>query len=519
MLFHEPVFLFAFLPVTLVIFFALVKIGSDVGVRSWIILASLFFYSWSQPDSVAVFILSALANYVFAECIARTSKTRWASIWLVLGVSLDLGILCFYKYANFLLDVIHSAGVSSLPQHTPIHLPIAISFFTFTEIAYLVDVYRDRQVHYRLVDYGAFVFFFPHLVAGPIVRHWELIPQFRQNRRWLSADDAWVGSALFLIGLFKKVLIADPLSAICGDFFSGSNSASGATSWEAWISLLAFTGQIYFDFSGYSDMAIGLARLFGIRFPQNFCSPYKALSIIDFWHRWHITLSRFFRDYLYIPLGGNRHGFPRQMTNLFVTMVLCGFWHGAGWTFAIWGAGHGALLVVNHAWQRIFLRQPAGPLGKLTAILCWFVTFLSVVLLWVLFRSDSLAHSCRVYGLLFGVGGFTMPESLSSALGGLTRIFPSGSLQFVATASTHLTAGWDLVTLIAALAIAWLGPNSQELLAPWAAVLEQPKQPTSPPRLVLRPGWATGLLFSLFFFVVLKGYFVLKPNEFIYFRF
>jgi D-alanyl-lipoteichoic acid acyltransferase DltB (MBOAT superfamily) len=328
-------------------------------------------------------------------------------------------------------------------------LPIGISFFTFTQIAYLVDCHRGGAGEYRLVHYTLFVSYFPHLVAGPVLHHKEMMPQFDRPARFDMADIA-IGLSIFIIGLAKKVLLADPISLLVGPVFAPHAQPQLA---EAWVGTLAYTFQLYFDFSGYSDMAIGLSRLFGVRLPLNFNSPYKAANISDFWRRWHMTLSRFLRDYLYVPLGGNRHGELSRYRNLMLTMVLGGLWHGAGWTFVAWGALHGAYLVIQHGWQAAI--GPPAPRwwGR------W-LTLLAVMVAWVVFRAPDLATAGEVLQGLIGANGVSLPRGLA---GWETPLAALGWHPAFTGIRWIDIGGPALPALLVAVLLALYAPNTQQL--------------------------------------------------------
>jgi len=357
-LFNSYAFLFVFLPATLLVFMAARRGGPGLALGA-LTLASLGFYGWWDPRFLALLLGSAVANFAFGRALmARPADARRP--WLVAGVVFNLGLLGWFKYAGFL-----SANLAALGAPTPvldIVLPVGISFFTFQQIAYLVDVSRGLSDRYGFRDYLLFVAFFPQLIAGPIVHHREMMPQLLTGRG-PRAEDFAIGATLFAAGLFKKVVLADSLAPFASPVFAAADAGLAVTTAEAWGAALAYALQLYFDFSGYSDMALGLARLFGVRLPINFDSPYQATSLIDFWRRWHMTLSRFLRDYLYIPLGGNRQGPARRWVNLMITMALGGLWHGAGWGFLIWGLIHGAGLAANHAWRSAAPRLGLGALA------------------------------------------------------------------------------------------------------------------------------------------------------------
>jgi D-alanyl-lipoteichoic acid acyltransferase DltB (MBOAT superfamily) len=397
MLFNSFPFLFVFLPVCLAGYFGLARLGAPRLANLWLALASLGFYGYWQyapPGGgeaarvypyVALLCASTALNYLAG---ARLQQRPRRGV-LALGIGANLAVLGYYKYAAFgvrTFDRLFGAH-HAVPQ---IILPLAISFYTFTQIAFLVDAYRGLAREMSFSRYCLFVFFFPHLIAGPIVHHAEIMPPFArpEMKRWLPAN---VAAALcwLSLGLFKKVAIADSFAPLANAVYAHSGAV---TSLKAWAGVLAYAFQLYFDFSGYSDMAIGLALFFNVRLPDNFDAPYRAADIVDFWRRWHITLSRFLRDYLYFPLGGNRRGPVRRHVNLLITMLLGGIWHGAGWQFLFWGLYHGLLLVGCHLWKT--LRRP------LPASLSRALTFAAVLLGWALFRARSLTQAGEILGAM-----------------------------------------------------------------------------------------------------------------------
>jgi D-alanyl-lipoteichoic acid acyltransferase DltB (MBOAT superfamily) len=354
----------------------------------WLALASLAFYSFSNWQFVLLLLASIAFNYGIGYLlIARKLHARSRFAVLTAGVTGDLLVLGIFKYAGFFATNLNAV----LATHFVVNivLPVGISFYTFTQIAFLVDAFRGNVARYALPHYALFVTYFPHLIAGPILHHRDMIPQFeRAETKRPDPHLILCGVIIFAIGLFKKTCLADGIQPLVQLAF-GPNAP---TFDQVWIGVLAYTFQLYFDFSGYSDMAIGISLMFGIFLPLNFNSPYKATSIIDFWRRWHMTLSQFLRDYLYIPLGGNRHGRILRYVNLMITMLLGGLWHGAAWTFVVWGALHGAYLCINHAWSNY---GPAiAPHFEPAAKFAGFVlTFLAVVVAWVFFRADSLSSA------------------------------------------------------------------------------------------------------------------------------
>ncbi len=422
MLFNSWVFLFAFLPVTLAGFFVLGR-RSPFAASLWLGLASLFFYGWWSTKALPLLLGSIFVNYGFGIRLSRISRDAQqlgrATPKLELSVILiaNLALLGFFKYVNFFIDNANAAmaGLGFQPWSAlSVILPIGISFYTFTQIAFLVDCWHGKVREPSPIHYLLFVTYFPHLIAGPVLHHAQMMPQFREPKTYRPEyDQIALGIAIFVFGLGKKVLIADPLGVFADAFFAGISAGQPASFSNAWCGMLAYTMQIYFDFSGYSDMAIGLSLLFGIRLPINFASPYQARSIVEFWRRWHISLSNFLRDYLYIPLGGNRQGRWRRHLNLLVTMLLGGLWHGASWTFVLWGAAHGVLLIVNHLWRSASARLTSLASGSkparanwICSLLAWPLTFACIVFTWVLFRADSVSNAATVYQAMVGLSGF-----------------------------------------------------------------------------------------------------------------
>ena len=349
----------------------------------------MFFYGWWNPVYLGLILGSILFNYAVGfSLLGRPHK-----LTLFLGVAGNLGVLGYFKYANFFIDNINALTSNDIILEQII-LPLGISFFTFQQITYLVDAYRGETREYNFLHYCLFVVFFPQLIAGPIVHHKEMLPQFAKDALYgLKSRNLAVGFTIFIIGLFKKVVLADGIAVHATSVFAGAEHGVYLTFFEAWGGALAYSFQLYFDFSGYSDMAIGLARMFGIRLPLNFNSPFKATSIIDFWRRWHITLSRFLRDYLYIPLGGNRKGEARRFTNLMIAMLLGGLWHGAGWNFVLFGLAHGTYIVICGAWVKVKKNISDNSVIKSTVVansIGRVITFLAVVLAFVPFRAESM---------------------------------------------------------------------------------------------------------------------------------
>ncbi len=408
MVFSSLEFIYLFLPPTLIGFLILRAMGWERGIIWWLIAASLAFYAWWSVAHLALLLGSVGVNYVFhRELVRRKSKTI-----LAVGITANLATLAYFKYADFLLQNVNSAVGTDLPM-LGIILPLAISFYTFQQISLLHDTYVGKIEECDFSRYFLFVVFFPQLIAGPIVLQRDTIPQFKlaifQSRLFVNLA---VGGTLFAIGLFKKIVLADGIAPIANSVFALADSGQPVPLEAAWMGAIAYTFQIYFDFSGYCDMALGLARLFGICLPINFFSPYKALSIVDFWRRWHMTLSRFLREYLYIPLGGNQKGETRRYINLFATMVLGGLWHGASWNFVIWGMLHGCFLTVNHAWSGSVGKS--GLFDAVPAVIrtasAQAITLLAVIIAWVFFRAETFDGAILV---LEGMAGLTRFHQVS----------------------------------------------------------------------------------------------------------
>ena len=407
MLFNSLEYIFIFLPSALILYFILNGVGLIRTSKALLVLASLGFYAYWRLDYLWILICSIVINYALGERlrVAGKGSLKGRSI-LWLAISLNLGLLVYYKYTGFILSNLNAITGQEFGAISLI-LPLGISFFTFQQIEYLVDSYSgERTSREPFVNYALFVSFFPQLIAGPIVNHKEMLAQFRSKDN-MSPEfrNLILGIYVFVIGLFKKVVIADNLSPIV---HSGFDLAGTLTLFEAWIASLSYTFQLYFDFSGYSDMAIGAALLFNYKLPINFNSPYKALDIQDFWRRWHITLGRFLRDYLYIPLGGNRNGAARTYLNIIITFLLCGFWHGAGWTFIAWGAMHGLAIAAHRAWNGFGLRM--------SRALAWALTFVFVNFSWVVFRATNFGDAWKVIKGMLGMSGVVMPSMVQGVL-------------------------------------------------------------------------------------------------------
>lgn len=516
MLFNSFVFLLAYLPVTLLVFFLLGK-RSQLWAAAWLAAASLFFYGWWDYRYLPLILASITLNYGAALRI-RSAQGRARKRWLGAAVAANLALLGYYKYAGFFVSsVAQLAGHEAVTLN--IALPIGISFFTFTQIAFLVDTSQGKVDESRFIHYLLFVTYFPHLIAGPVLHHKEMMPQFAAPENYApSARNFAVGATIFFIGLAKKVLIADNIAPYANPLFS---QPDGPTLLSAWGGVLAYAFQLYFDFSGYSDMAIGLSRLFGVRLPLNFSSPYKAVNIVEFWRCWHMTLSRFLRDYLYIPLGGNRDGAARRYLNLMITMVLGGLWHGAGWNFVIWGFLHGCYLVLNQVWAAFAARIGFAPRSRAWTVAATALTFTAVCYAWVFFRAPDLASALTIIKGMTGGFGVALPEALGARLGPLRPVLEQAGVQFYLGGATQFIETWCWVGLAALIAFAM--PNSQQIVSRFKPALDfrraryQGAAPLTVRLLRWRPtrGWAaaTALLAAA---CILS---LNRPSDFLYFQF
>ena len=526
MLFNSYAFLFGFLPGVTLAFFAAARASARTA-SVVLVLASLFFYGWWNPKYVPLLLCSAAFNYAMSRglLLAEAQHRRALKNWLLgLTIGSNLLLLAYFKYYDFFVLTVNA--VSGLQLATAnIVLPLGISFFTFTQIAFVVDTYRAEVREQDAIHYLLFVTWFPHLIAGPILHHKETMPQFANPATyrldWLNVA---MGSAMFTIGIFKKVVLADGI----GYYVSSANALSAFTKssaglhigfFDAWAAALAYTLQLYFDFSGYSDMAIGLSLLFGVKFPLNFNSPYQAVNIIEFWRRWHMTLSRFLRDYLYFPLGGSRRGAARRYLNLIVTMLLGGLWHGAGWTFIVWGLLHGLYLAINHAWRSARAALGAdmarsSPAGRVVARL---LTFAAVVVGWVFFRSTTLNGALDIVAGMAGLNGFVLAARDRDALGALGAWLAHSGVRFdPALQMSMLPVGAWLAAL---LPMVWWAPNSQQIMGRFAVALREREPDERPVSAFVQwqptPSWA--FVAAVLFTVALLN--LTKPSEFLYFQF
>lgn len=550
MLFNSYEFIFLFLPICLVVFYKLGQIQRISWSIIWLVVASLFFYGWSNPSYLYLIIVSISINYIFSLALVKShtkSEIFFGNALLIVGLIFNLIVLAYYKYSFFLLDTLNSAMGSSFQLNSLI-LPLGISFYTFQQIAYLVDAREGQTKEYSLVDYLAFILFFPKLIAGPIVTHREIVPQFSKLSNFqFDPEDLAIGLTIFVLGLFKKVVVSDSLALYATPAFEAASHSIPLTIFEAWCGAIAFNLQIYFDFSGYSDMAIGVARMFKIKLPINFNSPFKAVNIIDFWSRWHMTLTRFLNQYIYNPialfLSRRRSQLGKSLFKkgiaspgafmelvavpTLTTMLIAGFWHGAGWQYIIMGLLHGIYLVINQAWhmlQRITDRDPkvvswwGEKIGLLT-------TFLAVVVGHVFFRAKDVNTAGSILASMFGLRGISLPTSWASQVQPFKiSIFKfDGMLHHEIFQQFHI----GIVVLLSLMIVVWFFPNTQQWMYKYEPALGQDFNQ----ELNYQPKWLSflwkkwawkpnnncGFLTAL---IALLGIFSLaNVREFIYFKF
>lgn len=497
MLFNSYTFIWLFLPVVWGGFFLAARYRHEAA-AAWLALCSLFFYGYWDVHYVPLLLLSITVNYQISKQISANIENSLhgrAKYWLITGLVFDLGLLGHYKYTGFFLDnwVNLTGSTMNIPS---IILPLGISFFTFTQIAYLADCYKGIVKERNPIHYLLFITYFPHLIAGPILHHKQMMPQFAQAKTYsICQENIAVGLTIFAIGMFKKVIIADSFPEYANPVFAVSKHTGALSMQDAWLGVLSYTLQLYFDFSGYSDMAIGLSRLFGIKLPLNFNSPYKSTSMIDFWNRWHMTLSQFLREYLYFTLGGNKLGKTRRLINMMITMLLGGLWHGAGWTFVVWGGLHGAFLVSNHLFREIF-PIPATPAKHWHAIARsaagWVVTSLAVISSMAVFRATSLGDAITILQAMAGIA--------ADAASPIAKIID------------HADDGWNMVFWVSLIAL--FAPNTQEIMSKfqpaWDTVTSNTRWQWRPhPALAILAGLALGLS------IINIG----QVSEFLYFQF
>lgn len=511
MLFNSIEFIFFFLPITLTVFFLIGSRRYFALAMSWLVLASLFYYGWWDPKYLILFIFSILFNFSMGTFLNKEKKTKPL---LIFGITVNLGFLAYFKYTNFLIENVNLLIKDDF-NTTHIILPLAISFFTFQQIAYLVDAYRNEVREYNFLHYTLFVTFFPQLIAGPIVHHKEMLPQFAEKKTYkFNISNLNIGLTVFVLGLFKKVALADKIAEYSTPVFGAADAGLSISFFEGWGGALAYTLQLYFDFSGYADMAIGIGIMFGIILPLNFNSPYKSQNIIDFWRRWHMTLSRFLKDYLYIPLGGNRKG--SKNLNLFMTMLLGGLWHGSAWNFVIWGALHGFYLILNNLWRKFRSDILNHDLEKKSSVgigLSVLITFFVVTLSWVFFRAETLAGALKMLKGMVALNSIALPNKFSSLFPGFLSdmiVFEKG----VNIGSFPSISGF--VWIIGLLLLIFFAPNSQEIAEKYQNLFQSKEGKSKGSQM---SAYFIPIFFGLLFFISLKIMLSVSDSEFLYFNF
>ncbi len=544
MLFNSYEFIFGFLPLVIGLFYVFGRFSRTAALR-WVIFASLVFYAWWRPLNVAIILPSILINFIIAKRLvaltADDTRARAAKITLIVGILFNVAFLGYFKYTNFLVGTSNDAFGTNFVFNQVI-LPLGISFITFQKIAFLIDVHGRRVQQFTFADYALFVLFFPQLIAGPIVHYREMMPQFQKAPCRFDATDFTVGLTLFCFGLFKKAFLADGIAPYVTPIYERAAHGDPVSLIPAVMAALGFTLQIYFDFSGYSDMAIGIGRFFGVRLPANFDSPLRATSIIDYWLRWHMTLTRFLTAYIYNPmslwltrrrlgrglpaLGGKNATFSAFVTLLafptIVTMAVSGIWHGAGYTFIVWGLLHGLFLSINHAWRLVKLKRGKAKVAPTRAALfgSFLLTFTAIVAAMVLFRAPTMHGAAGIFAGILGLHGIGLPGSIFEHLGPLRGLFEMtgggpetwwGAVDFMA-----LTA-----YLLGLLAIALLAPNTGQILARYEPALGVKTGPATQTSGATRLSWTPSLKWALAVAIVAFAA-ILRlggPSEFLYWQF
>jgi len=484
MFFNSYIFLFVFLPVTLIGYYFIGKTKYPRFGIFWLVAFSLVFYGWYNPFYLLILAGSILINFVIGKYLSQTNNIKYSKLLLISGLTFNILLLGFFKYTNFFISTTNNIFKSDF-HIINIVLPVAISFYTIQQIAYIMDIYRGQPREHDFGEYCLFILFFPKLLSGPIVRFQQMIPYLHKDFiPQVSPYNLAIGLTIFSFGLFKKVIIADNVGTYSTTIFNIASSGNGISFFNAWTGAIAYSMQIYFDFSGYSDMAIGLGLMFGIKLPLNFYSPYRSKSIIEFWRRWHITLSNFIRDYIYISLGGNRNGLLKQMLFLLIAMTIAGLWHGAGWTFVIWGGLHGLYLVINHSWRHLHINKNATRLGTSVSII---ITFVAVTVAWVFFRADSVNTALIMIKSMIGINGFHLPLGLSPYFGPIGEFLNKGGVFFDGLPGFSRSGAESVLLSFVCLLACWFLPNIQEYFSNYQPALDNFKeQPTKIAKAIFR---------------------------------
>jgi len=530
MLFNSYIFIFLFLPIVLSVFAFIGKFGHHRAAISWLVISSLFFYGWWNPSYLGLILFSIIFNYTIGVALLKIRK----KLFLFFGIAGNILLLGYFKYANFFLDNLNYVFDNNIILDQII-LPLAISFFTFQQITYLVDAFNGETEEYDFLHYCLFVLFFPQLIAGPIVHHKDMMPQFENKTIFkIKYRNLVIGSLIFFIGLFKKTVFADTLAIYATPVFTASGIGMELTFFESWIGAIAYTFQLYFDFSGYSDMAIGVARMFGIILPINFFSPYKANNIADFWRRWHITLSNFIKDYLYYPINlfmtryaiiKNINSFSRFIVTIVVPMFFVwfatGLWHGAGWTFVLWGLIHGVYLIIFRLWIDIksHFRWTCDKPSFASMAISRMITFIAVILSFVMFRSENIDGAISMYQSMFGFYGISIPVSFEEkfeVLGEMPKIVGIVYNGMFYNGLLTESPGNAILLILVSLILVWFTPNVIE----WFR-LDSPALKIGG---LLKKGgmhWKQNTVFTIVIILVSSAalMFIQRESEFLYFQF
>lgn len=528
MLFNSLQFIFIFLPAVLI---GVLIVGRHIypnAGAAFLAISSIVFYSVWNYHFLWLLCASICFNFLGAKKLssALSQSDRRARILLIALLLANITLLAYFKYLNFFASTLASA--LNVPyKRRDITLPIGISFFTFTQIAYLVDIYKRKASTAGVSQYALFVTYFPHLIAGPILHHQQMIPQFsRPSTFTLNSKNLAAGFSIFVLALAKKLFLADRFAVFASPVFEAAESGAHLTLVEAWVGALSYTLQLYFDFSAYSEMALGLSLMLNIRLPLNFQSPYKSANIIEFWRRWHMTLSAFLRDYVYIPLGGNRKGSFRRYVNLMATMLVGGLWHGAGWTFVFWGGLHGAYLGLNHTWRNLSIRLNIETRSRAYTIFSRALTFVAVVFAWVFFRAQSFKGAMAMIRGMSWQNGVSLGLSQEAAFHGLATRAPQLGIKFAGLMpETNADLGSALTLLAAGLAIVWLCPSIPDLFArfdpSWDQLHEREAgmRGAPPARFEWRLLPASAFVVGALFFFCVANLLVGRSTEFLYFQF
>ena len=523
MLFNSYFFIFLYLPFVLVGYYLIARINHKFS-AAWLAIASLFFYAYWNPIYIFLLMSSIICNYAISLSIISAGNKKSKSIrkkqLLIIAIVCNFLLLGYYKYANFFINSFNSIADTHFSLGAII-LPLGISFFTFTQLAFLVDTYQGKVKEHNFIHYLLFVTYFPHLIAGPVLHHKQMMPQFANSATYrINYENLAVGVSIFVLGLAKKVVIADSLAEYATPIFKAVSDGQVLMLFEAWIGAITYAFQLYFDFSGYSDMAIGISLMFNVRLPLNFNSPYKATNIIDFWRRWHITLSTFLRDYLYFSLGGNRKGVFRRYINLMITMLLGGLWHGAGWTFIAWGGLHGIYLMINHGWRELktrFVWMQGVSMPRLSST----ITFVAIIIAWVFFRSESFTAAWSMLSSMTGINGISIPSYHGKSQAFIEKYT---DLNLTYRGLIYITHLKGLGNIIISMIVIWFFPNVEQLFKHYKPTWDDMNGTSTTLAtgrfskwLDWKPTAHHAIAFSIIFIICIIS--LTRVSEFIYFQF